>query len=402
MKGWEQIKLGDICNTQNGYAFKSSQYSEDGHFVIRIGNVQAGYIDLNNPRYINISEEKQKKFILSDGDILISLTGNVGRVGIIKNDHLPAVLNQRVARIAIKRPNICYKPFLFYYINNPLFVESLQKKGRGAAQQNISTKDVEEVLIPIPPLPEQQRIVAILDQAFAAIDQAKANAEKNLQNARELFESYLKSVFEGKSWEKKVLREVANEFGRGKSKHRPRNWEGLYGGNYPFIQTGDVRNSDKFITEYSQTYNEVGLAQSKLWKKGTICITIAANIAETAILDFDACIPDSIIGFEVDHMKVDLNFAYYLLQYYKSELKGLGKGAAQDNINLGTFENQYFPFPPLPEQKRLVKLLDLLLNETKRFEILYKMKIGNLEELRKSILQKAFAGELKTKSVPVS
>ncbi|MFM7853281.1 MAG: restriction endonuclease subunit S, partial [Flammeovirgaceae bacterium] len=189
-------------------------------------------------------------------------------------------------------------------------------------------------------------------------------------------------MFENGNWEKKKLQDVAKVFGRGKSKHRPRNWEGLYGGDYPFIQTGEVRNASKYISSYTQTYNEVGLAQSKLWKKGTICITIAANIAETAILDFDACIPDSIIGFEVDEKKADLNFAYYLLQYFKAELQKLGKGSAQDNINLGTFENQYFPFPTIKEQQNIVHQLDALRAETQKLEALYQQKIDDLEELK--------------------
>src|SRR5690606_24515157 len=264
----------------------------------------------------------------------------------------------------------------------------------GMTVPKLNQEKMRSIPIPLPPLPEQQRIVAILDQCFTAIDKAKANAEQNLKNAKELFESYLQGVFENGNWETKTLKEVAKVFGRGKSKHRPRNWEGLYGGDYPFIQTGEVRNANKFITEYTQTYNEVGLAQSKLWKKGTICITIAANIAETAVLDFDACIPDSIIGFEVDEKKADLNFAYYLLQYFKAELQKLGKGSAQDNINFGTFENQYFPFPSLKEQQTIVRQLDALRAETQKLEGVYQKKIDNLEELKKSILQKAFNGEL--------
>ena len=396
-QGWKEIELSYFVND-----FIVPQRDKPKKFDgdipwCRIEDFNGVYLSDSKSNQ-NVSEKTIREMglkVFPINTVIVSCSADLGKCAIIQK---PLVTNQTFIGL-VPSENLDSK-FLYFYMMS--IAKKLNEMASGATIKYLSKKKFRELVVCFPPLPEQQRIVAILDEAFAAIDQAKANAEKNLQNARELFESYLKSVFEGKSWEKKVLRDVANEFGRGKSKHRPRNWEGLYGGNYPFIQTGDVRNSDKFITEYSQTYNEVGLAQSKLWKKGTICITIAANIAETAILDFDACIPDSIIGFEVDHMKVDLNFAYYLLQYYKSELKGLGKGAAQDNINLGTFENQYFPFPPLPEQKRLVKLLDLLLNETKRFEILYKMKIGNLEELRKSILQKAFAGELKTKSVPVS
>ncbi len=245
-------------------------------------------------------------------------------------------------------------------------------------------------------LKEQKRIVAILDRAFKNIDQAKTNAEQNLKNAKELFESYLQNIFEneGNDWEEKTLEEVSEVFERGKSKHRPRNDKKLYGGDYPFIQTGNIRNCEHYITEYSQTYNDVGLAQSKLWQKGTICITIAANIAETGILSFDACFPDSVIGVVVNKKIADLDFVEYLLQSFKVNLQTLGKGSAQDNINIGTFKGKLFPFPVIKEQKKIVKKLDSLQTQTKKLETIYQQKIADLEELKKSILQKAFNGEL--------
>ena len=122
----------------------------------------------------------------------------------------------------------------------------------------------------------------------------------------------------------------------------------LYGGNYPFIQAGDV-NSVQLITKYTQTYNELGLEQSKLWPKGTLCITIAANIAETGILDFDACFPDSIIGVVVDPQKTINSYLEYLLQYFKS-ITGRRKGVP-NNINLGTFEKPKSSFPGNRKQK---------------------------------------------------
>lgn len=156
----------------------------------------------------------------------------------------------------------------------------------------------------------------------------------------------------------KTLGEVSREFGRGKSKHRPRNDERLYGGDIPFIQTGDIRGSAKKIKTYNQTYSDFGLAQSKLWKKDTLCITIAANIAETAILDFDACFPDSIIGFVADPKQVDVNYIYYLLQSLKTKLQSYSTGSAQENLNLAAFEDLLFPIPPLSEQARIVTILD--------------------------------------------
>jgi len=180
----------------------------------------------------------------------------------------------------------------------------------GAAQPKLNQKALNSIPIPVPPPTEQQRIVGILDEAFEGTAKARANAEKNLQNARAIFDSHLQSVFSqrGPGWKQKTLEEIATTFGRGKSKHRPRNAPHLYGGKYPFIQTGDIRNADHTITEYSQTYSEAGLAQSKLWPKGTICITIAANIAETGILDFDACFPDSVIGVVTNPKEAEVGF----------------------------------------------------------------------------------------------
>ncbi|WP_265421240.1 restriction endonuclease subunit S [Aeromonas salmonicida] len=266
----------------------------------------------------------------------------------------------------------------------------------GAAQPKLNQKALNSIPIPVPPLSEQRRIVAILDEAFEAIAAARANAEQNRQNTRALFESYLQSVFSqrGEGWKEMRLADISKDFGRGKSKHRPRNDPKLYGGSYPFIQTGDVRNSGHLITTYTQTYNDVGLAQSKLWPKGTLCITIAANIAETGILDFDACFPDSVIGVVANDEITSTKYLEYLLQSFKAHLQAKGKGSAQDNINLGTFENQYFPFADLKKQEEIVATLDILSKEIQRLDILYLRKIAALDELTQSLLHQAFNGQL--------
>ena len=260
----------------------------------------------------------------------------------------------------------------------------------------IDADALRQVEFPVPPPHEQRRIVAILDEAFAGIATAKANAEKSLQNAREIFESRLRSLVneEAAGSDRKTLREIAIDFGRGKSKHRPRNNPKLYGGPYPFIQTGDVRGSDHLITDFAQTYSDAGLAQSKLWPKGTLCITIAANIAETGVLGFDACFPDSVIGVVVDERQTSSKYLEYMLQTVKAELKAKGKGSAQDNINLATFENERFPFPDLGAQARIVESLDALATEIQRLEATYANKLAALDELKRSLLHQAFTGGL--------
>ncbi len=151
----------------------------------------------------------------------------------------------------------------------------------------------------------------------------------------------------------------------------------------------------RHYTSYSQTYSETGLAQSKLWPKGTICIAIVgANVGETAILDFDACFPDSVIGVVVNEQAADNEYVEYVLQSFKAILKEKGKGTARDNINLGTFENQKFPFPKLEVQKKIVSTLNNLAEETQRLESLYEQKLAALAALKKSLLHQAFTGEL--------
>lgn len=293
----------------------------------------------------------------------------------------------------IPNESLHYK-YLFYYLYSN--VELLNSLGTGATFKELSGVKLKEVPIPVAPLPEQKRIVTILDEVFAGIATATANAEKNLANACEVFDSHLQSVFTNNAhrWNKFTLNEVSLIFGRGKSKHRPRNDPKLYGGKFPFIQTGNIRNANHFVTKYTQTYNEAGLAQSKLWSKGTLCITIAANIAETGILDFDSCFPDSVIGFVADTSKSDVHYVKYLLTSFKTILQAKGKGSAQDNINLATFENERFPFPSLQEQKIIVAKLDELSIETKKLEAIYQQKLIALNELKKSILNQAFSGQL--------
>lgn len=152
------------------------------------------------------------------------------------------------------------------------------------------------------------------------------------------------------------------ELNRGKSKHRPRDAAHLYGGPYPFLQTGDIKNARGRVTAYSQTYSEAGLAQSRLWPEGTVAITIAANIAETSILTFPACFPDSVVGFVADPTRCDARFIEYSFQLHRKKIQGeyVGSGSVQDNINLRVLSQLKFLVPPLWEQKAIAEILGSL------------------------------------------
>lgn len=166
-ENWEWCRIGDICELMNGYAFKSTQYKDTGVRVIRITNVQDGYIVDNNPKFYPQIPDIER-YALKEGDLLMSLTGNVGRVGILPQSMLPAALNQRVACLRLKDERL--KPFLFWYLRCPIFRERCEGSGHGMAQLNISTEWVKQEFFPLPPLAEQQRIVAKIEELFEQID----------------------------------------------------------------------------------------------------------------------------------------------------------------------------------------------------------------------------------------
>jgi type I restriction enzyme, S subunit len=167
------------------------------------------------------------------------------------------------------------------------------------------------------------------------------------------------------------------KIGRGKSKHRPRDDKSLYGGEFPFVQTGDVKAANFYLTEFTQTYNEKGLAQSKLWKKGTLLITIAANIGDTAILGIDACFPDSIVGFQSYENVSDIKYVKYYLDYIKLELKAISAGTTQDNMSLEKLLSRNLYVHEYPNQVKIATILssydELIENNKQRIKLLEEM-----------------------------
>lgn len=156
---------------------------------------------------------------------------------------------------------------------------------------------------------------------------------------------------------------------RGKSKHRPRNDPKLYGGQYPFVQTADIKNAGLYLYDYEQTYNEDGLAQSKLWEPGTLCITIAANIADTSILGIHACFPDSVMGFIPDASKCDVRYMKYSFDMLQRQMKQISQGATQDNLSWQKLATIRFPIPDLEQQRRIADAIaayDNLIEKNRR------------------------------------
>jgi type I restriction enzyme S subunit len=400
---WITSTLGELFEIARGGSPRPIKdyvtTAADGVNWIRIGDAE------KDGKYIWSTEQKikpagmRRSRFVKEGDFILSNSMSFGRPYILKTN---GCIHDGWLLLRPRAEGVD-ENFLYYALSSDAVFEQFENLAAGSVVRNLNADSVRSVSIAVPPLPEQRRIVGILDEAFAGIATAKANAEKNLCNARALFDSKLQGLFDDAAgWQLRTLADVSKAFGRGKSRHRPRNEPTLYGGKYPFIQTGDVRNADRIVASYTQTYSELGLAQSKLWPAGTVCITIAANIAETAILGFDGCIPDSIIGLVADETKADKVFVLYLLQSFKAHLKAQGKGSAQHNINMGTFEDQRFPFPSLKVQRKIVEDLDALAEQVLRLESIYRKKLAALDALRSSVLHQAFSGQLPSRRVELA
>lgn len=390
--GWVERKLGDLAKVSAGNSAPQAKALFQGGRHPFFRTADAGRIRFGEIReatdHLNDKGTKGLR-LFPKGTILLPKSGASTFLNHRVMLGVDGYVAQHLATVEADREQVD-RHYLLYFLSTV----AAQTLVQDHAYPSLTLPLIESIPVRLPALPEQRRIVEDLSKSMTALTLARDNILRSHEFVQSLFDSHLAEVFGGRlsTWSEKRLSEVAKDFGRGKSKHRPRNDPRLYGGPYPFIQTGDIRNSNHRISEYTQTYNKVGLAQSKLWPKGTLCVTIAANIAETGILDFDACFPDSVIGVVVDEAQTSSAFLEYLLQSFKARLQAEGKGAAQDNINLRTFEDQTFPFPSRPIQDRIVAELDALRYSTTCLRDLYDSKLALLEELRESLLRRAFSG----------
>jgi type I restriction enzyme S subunit len=215
---------------------------------------------------------------------------------------------------------------------------------KGETHKRFWISEYSQLPVPLAPLNEQKRIIDKIEELITDLDKGIEYLETTKQQLKIYRHAVLKWAFTG-DYELKPLGKVAI-VKRGKSKHRPRNAPELFGGKYPFIQTGDVRAANgRIVKEYTDTYSEFGLKQSKLWPKGTLCLTIAANIADTAFLGFDACFPDSVVGITSDPNVLNLDYVNFYIQKIKQEIEGKASATAQKNINVEFLEALEIPIP---------------------------------------------------------
>ena len=376
----------------DGDWIESKDQSSDGIRLLQVGNIGKGvYLDkTKNAKYISRETFNRLKCTeVMGGDILISrLPDPIGRACIVPNldtDMITAV-DCTIIRVNSDK---CDKHYLLHSLSSPQYYWQIDKHVVGSTRSRISRKNLQTIILPLPPLEVQRKIADVLDRASALIEKRKAQIDKlDLLIKSQFIEMFGDPVTNPKGWKKKKL-SFLGELNRGISKHRPRNDPKLLGGIYPLVQTGDVANSGFYINSYSSTYSEVGLAQSKLWNKGTLCITIAANIAKTAILSFDACFPDSIVGF-LPNSEINITFTYYWFCFFQKILEEQAPESAQKNINLKILNELDVIVPPISIQTQFADLVQNV--ETQKS--LLQQSLAKLEQNYKSLMQKCFHGEI--------
>lgn len=346
----------------------------------------------------------------ADGDVTfakISPCFENGKAFIAEN--LPNGIGAGTTELIVLRNRKIVPKYTFYLISTEKFVNGGRRTYSGVVgQQRISMDYVNQFPIPLPPLPEQKRIVNRIESLFAKLDEAKEKIQQVLDGAEMRKAAILHKAFTGEltknwrkengisedSWESVKLKELG-EFNRGKSKHRPRNDPRLFNGPYPFIQTGDVSSSGMYIQKHSQTLSEFGMQQSRLFPKDTLCITIAANIGKVAILTYDCCFPDSVVGFTPNERTFS-KYMYYSMLKIQKEIEALAPAVAQKNLSLKLLLDVNVQIPSVEEQHAIVKIIERLLKHEKNVISASMRSIESIETMKKSILAKAFRGELGT------
>jgi type I restriction enzyme S subunit len=383
-KGWEIKKLGEVCELSAGGDVPKDSFSEIQTEKYKTPIYANG--EKNEGLYGYTSIPK-----ITKPSITVSARGTIGFSVKRLEAFFPVV---RLIVVTPKNLKELELDFLDYSLKRIDFKHS------GSSIPQLTVPMIRDYEIPLPPLPEQQRIVSILDECFAAIDKAKANAEQNLKNAKELFESYLQGVFENGNWETKTIQEitkVVNGYAFASKDFKPTNTVKSVKitnvGVKEFVEEADNYLPEKF----KETLKDFQV------REGNIVIALTRTIISAGLkvavvpASYDGALVNQRVAALVPNEKLaNQNFLYYFLttsgvaKYVLAHVNTL----MQPNLSINDLKNLPVPCPPLQEQQTIVRQLDALRAETQKLEAVYQKKIADLEELKKSILQKAFSGQL--------
>ena len=358
----EKVSLSDVCTkASSGFAQKDLEELEGEYPVYGA----SGYIKSINQYH----QEKEYIAVVKDG-------AGIGRTMI-----LPAKSSIiGTMQYLLPKENILPR-YLYYAVKNM----HLEKYYTGATIPHIYFKDYQKEKFNLPDIYKQNEVVEVLEiiEKITEKRNAQLNDLDTLIKARfvEMFGDPVSNSFD---LPEKTLPELG-EFGRGVSKHRPRNDARLLGGPYPLIQTGEVASAGLYIDSYSNTYSELGLQQSKMWSKGTLCITIAANIAKTAILNFDACFPDSVVGFKANENNNNV-FIHYWFTFFQAILESQAPESAQKNINLKILSELKVIAPEKSRQEEFAAFV----TQVDKLKVAVQESLDELQTLFDSLMQQYF------------
>jgi type I restriction enzyme S subunit len=392
-ESWVIKKLGEICNFQGGSQPPKSEFiSEYREKYVRFLQIR----DFKSDKYIVYIPISAKNRLCNETDILIGRYGaSVGQILRGKSGAYNVALIK-----TIPDENIVNSNFLFFYLNSSLFQKPLILVSDRSAQSGFSKEDISPFEIPIPPLPEQKRIVAILDEAFEGIDRAISNTEKNLSNTRELFESYLNSIFsqKGEGWEEKKLREIGGKVFTGPFGSLLHKSDYVSNG-IPIVNPANIED-EKIIPNFSKTISPdtVKRLQSYVLTTNDVVVARRGEIGRCAVVteEQSGWLCGSGSFFIKPFENVNSVFLAHLLRsaVYRSQLEKLSTGATMQNLSNQSLSDLVIAMPSLDEQNQITNKTDDLKSEIQHFENIYRQKIAALKELKQSILQKAFTGEL--------
>ncbi len=395
-QGWEIKKLDEVCDFENGdrgtnYPSKAHR-TQTGIPFINAGHLSNNGIDFKEMDYISTERyELLGAGKIRKNDILFCLRGSLGKFASVENLEIGAIASSLV--ILRPKESILHR-YLLCYLESNTCVEMINNYKGGAAQPNLSAGSLKNFKIPIPPLLEQERIVSILDKTFSAIEQAKQNAAKNLKNAKELFDSYLNSIFtnKGDNWEEKKLGELCNVIGGGTpSKTNSQ----FFNGDILWATVRDMKGEIISDTEHKITTEAVKNSSTNVIPKGNVVIATRVGLGKVCLIENDTAINQDLRGVvPINSKKLSVDFLYHWFKSIAYKIVKEGTGATVQGVKLPFIKSLPILLPSLEEQKTVVKKLDKLSAETKQLEKVYQQKIMELDDLKKSILQKAFNGEL--------
>ena len=403
-KDWTYRKISDVMSVERGGSPRPiKKYltdSEDGLNWVKISDATASAKYIYETKQKITKEGLHKTRLVEEGDFLLSNSMSFGRPYIMKTT---GCIHDGWLVLKEKEHNILDKDFLYHLLGSPYIFKQFDKLAAGSTVRNLNIGLVSSVEIPIPPLQEQKQIVAILDKAFTVIDQAKANIEKNIENAKELFQSKLNAIFShpsagsgqaGEGWDEKSLGEI----GKVSMCKRILKKQTTLDGEIPFYKIGTFgKEPNAFISK--EIYEEFKSKYS-FPKKGDILLSASGTIGRRVIYDGEpAYFQDSNIVWIDNNEELVTN--EYLYQFYGVCDFNPSKGATISRLYNDDLRKIKISFPSIKEQKRIIPKMIELSNQTLQIESNYKKKLANLEDLKKSILQKAFSGELTENPVAV-